>query len=95
MFDAVRSLEDADAVDSRVVGDHALDLGWCDLFAAAVDQVLDSSGDRQIAICVEAPGIAGAIPAVDERPVVQLGIVQVTVHHAWTARDDFALFTDS
>ena len=71
--------------DAGMVEQHDVDLQRADLFAAAVDLLLQPPGQEQVAVRVEPPLVAGAEPAVGERLGVRLRIVVVARRHVGAA----------
>jgi alginate O-acetyltransferase complex protein AlgJ len=53
--------------DGRMVHQRFIDLAWANFLAAAIDDLLQPPGKRQITVGVDDALIAGAEPAVDER----------------------------
>ena len=62
----------------RVREQRLVDLAGRDLLAAAVDDLLQPAGDRQVAVVVEAALVAGAEPPVEEGGGVGVGIVEIS-----------------
>src|ERR1700722_6520299 len=79
--------------DGGVVHQSFIDLAGRDLLAAAVDDLLQPPGQRQVAVGVDDALIAGTEPAVDERLAVRLRIVLVSHGDVLPANDDFAGFS--
>ena len=63
----VRHRERDDLQHGRVVHQHFVDLARRDLLAAAIDDLLQAAGERDVAVGVDDALVAGAEPAVDER----------------------------
>src|SRR5439155_5867859 len=61
-----------------------------DLFAAAHDQLFDAADQREVALGVEDPLVAGAEPAAGERSGIGLRVVLVPRHHVPAADNDLA-----
>src|SRR3989440_8895337 len=57
--------------------DEDLHVDRIDLYATAIDQILQASGDLKVALAIPAGEVAGTEPTIDERAVVDLGIVVV------------------
>ena len=67
-----------------------------DLFAAAIDQVFDSSFDDEIPGRVEPHKVAGAIKAISsERFAIALGRIEVAANRVRSATPEFANFSSS
>ena len=64
--------------DGRMIHQSFVDLARRNFLAAAIDDLLQPPGQRQIAVGVDDALIAGAEPAVDERFAIRLGIVLVS-----------------
>ena len=64
---------------------HRLDLRRRHPLAGAADEVADPSDDRQVALVVEDPAIAGLVPAVDEGCRGCLLVVEVPVEEEHVA----------
>ena len=62
----MRHGEGDDLGDGRMVHQHVVHLERRDLFAAAVDDLLQPAGDAQIAVLVEHALVAGVEPAMGE-----------------------------
>ena len=74
-----------------MLGEHVFDLAGRDVLAAADDDVLHAVGDRQEAVGVETPLVAGAEPTpVDERLVIER-LVPVAEELARPSHQDLAL----
>ena len=86
----MRDREHARLRHCRMPEQHAFDFARSDLLAAAIDDILDPSAQRQIAVAIEPTQVAGAKPAVDERGRGGHRIVEVPVDDAGAARDDLA-----
>ncbi len=63
------------------------------LLAAAIDHLLETPGDEQVAVRIDGALVAGAKPSVDERRPIRFRILRVTRRHARSAQNDFADFT--
>ena len=82
---------EADRLGHRGVREqHLVNLARRDLLAAAIDHLLEPSGQRQIAVLVEESLVAGPEPAIDERRGVGLGVVLVPADHVGSLDDDLA-----
>src|SRR5262245_33913306 len=68
-----------------------VDLGRSDLFASAVDQLLNSSHEAQVAIGIEHTLVAGAKPAVEKRSRIRFGVVLITLNDVRTLDYNLAL----
>src|SRR5437763_185482 len=77
----------------RMLQQHVVHLAWRDLFAAAVDHLLQAADQREIAVGVEESLVAGTEPTVDERFGIGLGIVGVRVEHSRALDDDLSALT--
>jgi hypothetical protein len=86
----MRDREHARLRHCRMPEQHAFDFARSDLLAAAIDDILDPSAQRQIPVAIEPTQVAGAKPAVDERGRGGHRIVEVPVDDAGAARDDLA-----
>ena len=75
-----------------MVHQRFVDLARRDFLAAAIDDLLQPSGQRQVAVGVDDALIAGAEPAVDEGFAVRLRIVLVASGDVLAANDDLAGF---
>src|SRR5579872_5433895 len=76
--------------DGRVVHQRFVDLAWANFLSAAINDLLEAPGQREIALGVDDALIAGANPAVRERRGIGLRIVLVAGGDAWAANDHFA-----
>ena len=81
--------------DLRMPEDDFLDLGRRDVLAAADDQFLDASGDRQIAGRVRLREIAGVVPALAQRRRGFGRLVVIALHQVRPAHDQFALVAEA
>ena len=81
---------DCDLADRGMVAEHVLDLGRRDRLAAGPDDVAGAADDREVAVVVERPEIAGVVPAVTQRVGGGGGIVEVAVHQERAAHRDLA-----
>ena len=75
---AVRQRERHRLQHRGMIHQRFIDLARRDLFAAAIDDLLQPSGDREIAVGVDGALIAGAEPAVDESFAVGLRVALIT-----------------
>ena len=73
-----------------MVHQRFVDLAGRNFLAAAIDDLLEPSGEREIAVGVDDALIAGAEPAVDERFAVRLRIVLIAGGDAFAANDDLS-----
>ena len=73
-----------------VLCERVLDLSRVQVLAASDDHVLDAVHERQVAVVVEHPDVAGVQPAVADGPRRRSGQVQVAAHDAGPGDDDFA-----
>ena len=62
-------------------GDRLFDLERVHVLAAGHDHVLDAVGKVQVTVGVDAAGIAGSVPAVDERLAGRVGLSPIPGHH--------------
>src|SRR5687768_10323306 len=62
-------------------GEGLLDLQRCDRLAAAADQVVEPTGDREKAIGVDLDSVARPVPTVLERGGRRRRVVEVAVEH--------------
>ena len=76
---------------ARMLKQNGFDFEWGDLFPAAIDQFLDPSGQKEIAILVEISAVAGAIPAIAEGFRVCVRVVLITVEDAFPMQHHFAV----
>ena len=79
--DVVRAPHHGHFENTGQAADRVLDLLGIDVLSPADDHVLDAVHQRQVAVLVEAPHVAGADPAVDDGLLGGLGIAQVAGHH--------------
>jgi branched-chain amino acid transport system ATP-binding protein len=86
----VRNREGHHLRHRRVVHQHLVDLARRHLLAAAVDDLLQAAGHRDVALGIHHALIAGAEPAVGERLGVGLGVVLVAPRDVLAADHDFA-----
>ena len=73
----VGSADDGHLPDSRMTGEHVLDLERMDVLAAGDDHVVEPSFQPEVPVLVEAADVAGVVPAVVDRPLVGVGPVPV------------------
>ena len=73
-----------------MVHQRLVDLARRNLFAAAIDDLLEAAGEPEIAVLVEDALVAGAEPAVAESFGVGLGVVLVASRDVGAADDDLA-----
>jgi hypothetical protein len=71
-----------------MVHQRFIDLARRDFLAAAIDDLLQPPGEREIAVGVDDALIAGAEPAIDERLRIGLRIVLVSSGDVVAANDD-------
>jgi hypothetical protein len=81
---------DLDLDDGWMFEQHVLDLGSVDLESAPVDHVLDAIDDRQIALFIHDPEIAGLPVSSDELALGGFRIVKVARHDHRAADIDIA-----
>ena len=62
-------------------------------FATTIDDLLDPASQIKVAIVVECPQIAGAIPVIDKGLLVCHRVIEVTIEHQGTAYHNFAFLT--
>src|ERR1700680_3870384 len=67
-----------------------LDLDWGNLFAAAVDQFLESALEPDISFGVDAALVSGAEPTVAERGLIRFGVALIARNDSFAAHHDFA-----
>ncbi len=94
---AQRRMRHADhrAVDHlRMEKGDFLDFGRRDVLPAADDQLLDASGDGEIAVRIGLREIAGVIPALAQRRRRFLRLVVIALHQVGAANDQLALGAD-
>src|SRR4051812_32008426 len=70
-----------------------LELAWIDVIAAAEDHVFCAVDDRDVAVLVDDPDVAGVEPAVAKGLGCCFGAFVVALHHVWAANDDLASVT--
>ena len=86
----VRNRKRGGVDDAGKRAQHRVDLRGRDLVAAAVDLLLDATGEMELAGVVEVPEVAHPEPAVDEARGIELRIVVVAVEHLRPAHLDLA-----
>ena len=74
----------------RMTQQHFVDLSRPDLLTAAIDQLLDAAGQREVAVGVQEPLVAGAEPSVGEGFRVGVRIVLIAADHVRTLNDHFS-----
>src|SRR6185503_4258751 len=68
-----------DLHDTGVPGEHILDLERVDVLAPGHDHVVDAADHPEVAVLVDPPDVAGAIPAVANRLLVRVGPTPVAL----------------
>lgn len=86
----MRHGEGNDLRHSRMIDQHALYLERRDLFAAAIDDLLQPAGDAQIIVLVEHALVAGVKPAMGEGAGIGFGVLFVAGGDVRSADDDLA-----
>ena len=79
----------------RVQGEQVFDLLRGDVLAAADDHVLLAVGDRQVAVGVEPPDVAGAEPTAGEERVGIERRIAVTDEQFGAEADDLAVLAEA
>ena len=92
----VRHAGDGHLGHGRMQRQAALDLDRRDVLAAGDDHVVDATGDEEIAVGVQIPGVARKIPALAQRLGVGVGAAPIALERfvAQEERDDFAFLAD-
>src|SRR5712692_983246 len=67
----------------------------CNVFAAADNDVLDPSGQMQIAVCVEKSLVPGTKPSLNKRTSIGFRIVFVSAKHVRSLNDDLTSLVGS
>src|SRR5262245_43999871 len=83
--------DDGHLRDSRMVGEHVLDLARTDVLALADDDVLLAARDAEIALAVERAQVAGAEPPVGGEGVRVARAIEVAEAALRSACEDLAL----
>ena len=73
----VRLADDGDLAHAGMAREDVLDLERVDVLAARDDHVVDAAVEPEVAVLVEPPDVAGAVPAVADRLRVGVGAVPV------------------
>jgi hypothetical protein len=88
----VRQPDDDRFGDARVGGvERLLDLDRGDVLTTGLDDILAAVGEPQDPVGVEAPDVTGMEPAVGERRVGGLRVVEVAGEGVWSPVDDLTL----
>src|ERR1700722_10067043 len=76
--------------DSRMPQQNLINFVRRDILASTDDDVLDSSGQMQVAVCVKESFVAGPKPSIHKSAGVGVGIVCIPAKHAGALYRHFA-----
>ena len=91
----MRNGKHADLAHRGMLSQDGLYFERSDLLAAAIDQILDPTGDRQVAVVIESADIAGSEPPIDKRRGGRVRVIPVAIGHRGSPGDDLTITVGS